>query len=724
MSASTGSTSVKGTKVTKRRYMKELGPTILSIVDDDEDDSDEDYDDEDVECEELDEDDGEDYIDDDEEIDLPDDGEIDSQKVKEWQLLLTGNKAVPHALARERVTKRDRPSRGLNKRTREVGVNKSDTPSISASFRVNQYPDHFLAVRTGKLFCTCCNVEVAKRKQGIKQHIGSQKHKDGIVKKKALITQRQGSNIEDAVGRIPNINTIQASSYRTIVCKALLIGGVHFEVLEDNDACTLRHILEDGGGATLPRRETGDNIPVLLAAEIKSIYEELGPGDFSIIFDGTPAVAEVFGMVIRFVNKDYIICHRAIALRFYMATFTLEHLAGEIVRILSTQHGINMNRVLFGVCDGCLTNGAAIRTINLLQPSLIGVICISHAANVVGSVLKMECKTAEKFICHWATLINSCPRVRSLYKTLSNEAVKKPSAVRWFVWLEMAQQILSTFVSVESIVYHEDGFNPETRNKMKSILEESKIDLRLELALIVDVGTEVVQLCYHQEGDGFLAPTSYDHWNSVMNGLSNIVEVNKSVLEKLDYLPLTDQLSRELIPNDEERVEKMKVLIDKVVPLYRKMSYDTRERMDPTLNLFRACRVLNYKFVSNTPLNALRNEIEQLQRIPSCIRTMHKLREELENYRDISVTEALKPMEEQMDLWTFWTTHALSLPNYFIVACIVALIPPSSAVCERLFARLVMGFDEDQENCLEDYKAASTIIRFNRSLMKSNGQVP
>ena len=81
-------------------------------------------------------------------------------------------------------------------------------------------------------------------------------------------------------------------------------------------------------------------------------------------------------------------------------------------------------------------------------------------------------------------------------------------------------------------------------------------------------------------------------------------------------------------------------------------------------------------------------------------------------------------MQEQIDFLTFWTTYALALPNYFVVACTVALVPPSSALCERLFARFVMGFDDDQDNSLEDYKSAANIIRFNRSLMKSCGLVP
>ena len=36
------------------------------------------------------------------------------------------------------------------------------------------------------------------------------------------------------------------------------------------------------------------------------------------------------------------------------------------------------------------------------------------------------------------------------------------------------------------------------------------------------------------------------------------------------------------------------------------------------------------------------------------------------------------------------TFKALILPNYFVVARTVALIPPSAAVCERLFARIVI----------------------------------
>ena len=65
----------------------------------------------------------------------------------------------------------------------------------------------------------------------------------------------------------------------------------------------------------------------------------------------------------------------------------------------------------------------------------------------------------------------------------------------------MAKQMHYTFPSVEAIINHEDDFCPEIRNKLRFILEEYYADLRLEIALIIDI---------ERDGDGFLAPTSYD----------------------------------------------------------------------------------------------------------------------------------------------------------------------------------------------------------------------
>ena len=73
------------------------------------------------------------------------------------------------------------------------------------------------------------------------------------------------------------------------------------------------------------------------------------------------------------------------------------------------------------------------------------------------------------------------------------------------------------------------------------------------------------------------------------------------------------------------------------------MVYDTKNRMELASNVLEVCRVLKYEFVGSIPLNALREEIEQLQRISSCIRIMQKLRDEVELYRDYAKIVISKP---------------------------------------------------------------------------------
>ena len=203
---------------------------------------------------------------------------------------------------------------------------------------------------------------------------------------------------------------------------------------------------------------------------------------------------------------------------------------------------------------------------------------------------------------HWSALINSCPRARALFKTHTNESVKKPSAVR-FVWLEMARQINNHLTSIEAIARHEDDFNPLTRKKLISIFEESYYDLKLELALIIDAGTDVVKLCYQQKGDGFLASTACSHWQSVMLRLSSIADENVPIVERLQYLPITDAMLKDLIRIEADRVGKMKTLVNMVIPLHKKMVYNTKNRMESTLSILRPCRVFNYEFIGSTRLN-------------------------------------------------------------------------------------------------------------------------
>lgn len=72
----------------------------------------------------------------------------------------------------------------------------------------------------------------------------------------------------------------------------------------------------------------------------------------------------------------------------------------------------------------------------------------------------------------------------------------------------------------------------------------------------------------------------------------------------------------------------MKVLMGKIIQLHKEMLHDSNERMKEILCILRARRLSNHRFASNTSLNALKNEVQQLQRLPWCVRKIQKLRDE------------------------------------------------------------------------------------------------
>jgi hypothetical protein len=60
----------------------------------------------------------------------------------------------------------------------------------------------------------------------------------------------------------------------------------------------------------------------------------------------------------------------------------------------------------------------------------------------------------------------------------------------------------------------------------------------------------------------------------------------------------------------------------------------------------------------------------------------------------------------------------LEIPELFLVAKEVALLSPSSAMCERVFSMLSQGFSSNQDSALEDYKATSVMLRYNNIMRK------
>jgi hypothetical protein len=219
-------------------------------------------------------------------------------------------------------------------------------------------------------------------------------------------------------------------------------------------------------------------------------------------------------------------------------------------------------------------------------------------------------------------MLNTSNNARVKFRNIIETGIKRFSGdIRWYYLQDCASQIVKYWPQVLSLINDEDDFTPAIRIKLKSLLEEHMCTIRLELALFEDVAIPLSKLCYKQEGDSFLIPTTYDHWFSILSLLQAFFDGTKP-------LETVSKIALELYPND--HLERNEAIVNTRLKMYdciQKMN-DTSSSQDKhhfTLKIFRACRLLDFKFVAVTPLLSLaqhthgqhvRGEIIELFNLP------------------------------------------------------------------------------------------------------------
>ena len=66
-----------------------------------------------------------------------------------------------------------------------------------------------------------------------------------------------------------------------------------------------------------------------------------------------------------------------------------------------------------------------------------------------------------------------------------------------------------------------------------------------------------------------------------------------------------------------------------------------------------------------------------------------------------------------VEIRKFWLQYQGSLPTWFQLYCVVAIISPSSACIERLFSFLRRVFGEMQEHAKQDGVELASIMQYN-----------
>ncbi len=165
--------------------------------------------------------------------------------------------------------------------------------------------------------------------------------------------------------------------------------------------------------------------------------------------------------------------------------------------------------------------------------------------------------------------------------------------------------------------------------------------LRLEIALINDIGLPLIKFCYKREGDGFLSPTTFDHWTRLIKSVKDMIDINP-------IYPKVDEVLAGLNNSPNEKYIMKTETLAKAIIVHQKLIFDTDHRLLVTIGVRRACRFWDYRFVTVTPMPALIEEMIHLERLPGCIDITTQLKIQLPTYKTIAEAEIQQPKPKNL----------------------------------------------------------------------------
>jgi hypothetical protein len=529
-------------------------------------------------------------------------------------------------------------------------------------------------------------------------------------------------------------------SRRFAVCYAYLLDGLPFQSLArkvgPSQPVGIRALLVEGHNESLNIRAVKDEVKVVRQVEMDQVVKEihdLPDTPLSVIIDLTPNCAEVFGMIICFVDKNGYITFRCIDVQFYSKSFNRSDVCLSVLGVLM-KNEIDHKRVKFIIADGCITNVAAVSLLCQSMRSLAFVKCVSHGVNLIGKELTKhpDLKFAFSFVRSWSSMMSRSPRASAIFRDKAKLTTEPTTnnEQRWYHWYEVLKQVYENSRAVRETITHEEDFAKDIREDLTEMIsfdqpdEAAVVKLRSQLATAYDLGKGLVQLCYSTEKNGFRCAKVYDHWNSVFHTFNTIVN-EKDLIALSEHLPAVHENALALCESStsDEYKEIMSTAVLACKAARDKMRDLNNDSYDTTLRILRACRFFSYEYCAKHTKLELQEEVDQLYNVAYFSsdgdEVMKGLKRELSDY--ISAAKEFEAVDEDEDpLWTFWRQNRTRLPLLFKAAREVAVIQPSSAAIERLFSYLTSGPSGSQKQALEDIKATQVMVRHNENMRGKN----
>ena len=196
-----------------------------------------------------------------------------------------------------------------------------------------------------------------------------------------------------------------------------------------------------------------------------------------------------------------------------------DELAQVLNECLSVDYGVRADSLIAAMRDGASVNQAALNRIELIFPKTFNVVCFSHTLDNVGNYFVIP--NLSEFGNLWIRLFGHSHKVRLMCQEQTGLKSKSYSETRWWSKWEVYKQLTEQFGDLQEFVANAERENvaPQISHQLVDFLSDPDkvLSLKLELAVIVDVGVSFVKATYVLEGDGLQVFSCFERLQTVAN---------------------------------------------------------------------------------------------------------------------------------------------------------------------------------------------------------------
>lgn len=601
------------------------------------------------------------------------------------------------------------------------------------------FAGHGLKVVEESLWCSVCGKNIKfVEKADVRQHVEGKRGQSGKTKKQtkhannlaaAEKKEKEKEKMKQVIGEqrdkmfaesdqmfLPQGNTLLPDqlAMRAHVLRVLYSVGIKAKKLLNPEFLKLIEDPHPGLGG-LNGVIAMNN--VVAEMEKEKVVEVLQGQAVSVVFDASKVNFGVEACVARIVDAKEDITHICVGI-----SAVPKNVSASSMIVLLRKHlaaaEVKVSDVVAAISDSGPPNPSAMELWNTTatelydgqqreDEKLMWIACIMHAFSNCGLKLRKQLPLVKHFMSGFKRMVNTSDSSRKLWNNVCGSPCPGLAEKSFWAWWDCGKKIVNVWEFVPQFLAQAAARKLAEKSVAKMMETMKNMhELRAELDFALAFGKLFHDAGFELESDGFCLPFVQQHLSAVMQLLHSIKtdRSNAPVIQNVCASARQNGLAGQRLVDLPERLLRVADLVD------RQFDMAIMQKMKEKLPLFRSASFFQPRRLAieekrpeyAARLRAMRELCVGLKGVRGKV-SLEEL--EIENVtfcrvmRDRLAEVNQNPaLDSPIQLWAFWKSQRLILPNHYKVVRILVLIQPSSALVERLFSLIKANTVGQQNN--------------------------